>query len=199
MTEPPSSKRVPAAVRRESILAAASVVFGECGYAGATTDRIAAEAGISQALVIRSFGGKEQLFLDVARRAIDTVSKTFRQAIAETGSAEPMEKRLAHALVELIADRGTLLTITHMFALGHDPVTGPVARDGLLTIYRIVRDEAGLGPDRAPQFIANGLLINNILAGRLHTVAEADADELLRAACQDDLTRFRTLTDQIVA
>ncbi|WP_162605730.1 TetR/AcrR family transcriptional regulator [Jiangella aurantiaca] len=199
MTETPSGKRVPAAERRESILAAASVVFGDRGYAGATTDQIAAGAGISQALVVRSFGGKEQLFLDVARRAIDTVSETFRQAIADTGSAEPMEQRLAHALVELIADRGILLSITHMFALGHDAVTGSVARDGLLAIYRIVRDEAGLGSDRAAQFIANVLLINNILTGRLHTVAETDADELLREACHDNLSRFRTLTKQIVA
>ena len=191
MIATPSGKRVPAAVRRESILAAASVVFGEGGYAGSTTDQIAAAAGVSQALVIRSFGGKEQLFLEVARRATDAVSDTLRRVIADTESAEPMEQRLAHAFIELIADRGTL------FVLGHDPASRSVARDGLLSIYRILRDEAGLGAGRASEFIAHGLLINTIVTGRLHTVA--DAEELVGAACQDNLTHFRTLTNQIVA
>ena len=41
-----TSDRIPATERREQILEAAAGVFGEQGYAGATTDRIARQAGI---------------------------------------------------------------------------------------------------------------------------------------------------------
>ena len=39
--ESSTPKRLPAAERREQMLSAASIVFGERGYAGTTTDAIA--------------------------------------------------------------------------------------------------------------------------------------------------------------
>ena len=59
------SRRLTPTDRREQILEAATVVFGERGYAGGTTDAIARAAGISQAYVVRMFGSKEDLFLAV--------------------------------------------------------------------------------------------------------------------------------------
>ena len=40
-------QRLPAAERREQMLNAASIVFGERGYAGTTTDAVAKAAGVS--------------------------------------------------------------------------------------------------------------------------------------------------------
>ncbi|GMA35913.1 helix-turn-helix domain-containing protein [Demequina litorisediminis] len=71
------SRRLSADDRREQILAAASVVFGERGYAGGTTDAIAREAGISQAYVVRMFGSKERLFRATAERAALKVREAF--------------------------------------------------------------------------------------------------------------------------
>ncbi|SDU46132.1 DNA-binding transcriptional regulator, AcrR family [Jiangella alkaliphila] len=185
-------QRLPAAERRESILAAASVVFGERGYAGATTDQIAVAAGISQAYVVRTFGSKEALFVEVAHRAVGRIETAFRTAIA-TDDGEPVDKRLGQAYLDLIADRGILLSLLHIFSLGNDPAIGPIGRDGFLAIYRLLRDEAGLSPEDASHFLAEGMLINTVLALQLHDSDDPDALELVTNACGGDLSRFRAL------
>ncbi|WP_116951691.1 TetR/AcrR family transcriptional regulator [Jiangella endophytica] len=185
-------QRLPAAERRESILAAASVVFGDRGYAGATTDQIATAAGISQAYVVRTFGSKETLFVEVARRAVGRIETAFRSAISADDDRTVVQ-RLGQAYLDLIADRGILLSLLHIFSLGNDPAIGPVGREGFLTIYRLIRDEAGLPPEEASRFLAEGMLINTVLALQLHDSDDPDALELVTQACGGDLGRFRAL------
>ncbi|MDN4477955.1 helix-turn-helix domain-containing protein [Demequina sp. SYSU T00039] len=156
--------------RREQILAAATAVFGERGYAGGTTDAIAREAGISQAYVVRMFGSKEQLFLEVARRAVGRLEAEFRAVISQFSGEETMLERqsaLGRAYGELVADRGILLSLLHLFGLGHDPVFGPEARDSFLGVYRLVREEAGFSPEDATDFFARGMLNTILLAMRM--------------------------------
>ena len=62
------------------MLIAASNVFGNLGYAGATTDAIAKAAGVSQAYVVRTFGSKENLFAEASERAINLIKDTFIRA-----------------------------------------------------------------------------------------------------------------------
>lgn len=166
------SERIPAAERREQILAAASAVFGERGYAGATTDQVAQAAGISQPYVVRMFGTKENLFAEVIERALGRLTTVFRREIAEAKlehgtSEQALDARLGRAYVDLIEDRGILLALMQGFITGHDPVIGAVARAGFLDIYRLMRDEAGFKPDEVREFLANGMLFNTLLALRL--------------------------------
>src|ERR1700712_5788975 len=72
--------------RRVLVLEAATAVFGQRGYAGATTDQVAIAAGVSQPYVVRMFGTKEKLFLAVLYRALDTLMAAFRRALAEDSS-----------------------------------------------------------------------------------------------------------------
>jgi AcrR family transcriptional regulator len=51
----------PPARRRERILRAAARVFGELGFRGATTRRIADAAGVHEVTLFRHFGSKEEL------------------------------------------------------------------------------------------------------------------------------------------
>lgn len=172
--------------RREQIMEAASVVFAERGYAGGTTDAVAKQAGISQAYVVRMFGSKEQLFVEVARRAADRVAEGFRDAIAEFDGAETADDKqeiLGEVYSKLVADRGILLVLMHLFNLGHDPVFGPISRQCFLGIYRIVRDDAGLGPMIATEFMARGMLMNTILAMRLPEVLEDEPDAAELVQC----------------
>src|SRR4051795_11692585 len=69
--------------RRQLILEAATAVFGERGYVGTTTDAVARAAGVSQPYVVRMFGTKEALFLEVLHRALDKLLVTFRTALAD--------------------------------------------------------------------------------------------------------------------
>lgn len=63
-------KRIPATERKGLILEAARKVFAESGYEGAKTQRIAAVAKISEALVYRHYPSKEALYRAVLRQLI---------------------------------------------------------------------------------------------------------------------------------
>jgi AcrR family transcriptional regulator len=56
---------------RERIRLAASELFQDGGYSGTSVREIAAKAEADPALIIRHFGSKEQLFLEVMRPGID--------------------------------------------------------------------------------------------------------------------------------
>ena len=56
---------------RASVLAAARRVFLAKGYAGATLEAIAEEAGFSKGVVYSQFGGKADLFLALLDARID--------------------------------------------------------------------------------------------------------------------------------
>jgi TetR/AcrR family transcriptional regulator len=176
---------MPAADRRESILASASEVFGLRGYSAATTEQIAQAAGISQPYVVRMFGTKEQLFVEVMERALSTLQVAFRRVIArrepEGWEQEELAQKLGDEYVDLIADRGILLSLMQGFVQGHDPVIGACARRGFLAIYALMRDEAGFEPTAARTFLAEGMLINTLLAIRLPENLSADdaSNELL--------------------
>ncbi|WP_166981045.1 TetR/AcrR family transcriptional regulator [Paramicrobacterium fandaimingii] len=181
--------RLPAAERRASILDAAATVFGERGYAAATTDAIARVAGISQAYVVRTFGSKEALFVATAERAVERVADAFRSVVAGADDVADakIEPRLGEAYMRLAEDRGTLVTLLHLFTLGHDPVIGAVARSGFLRIYAILRDEVGLPSDRATAFLGNGMLVSTLLALQLPAFAEDPTSaELLRATFREN-------------
>ena len=59
-----TTKRLSAEERRKQILKSAIRVFAQMTYHGATTKRIAEEAGITEALIYRYFGSKRALFTE---------------------------------------------------------------------------------------------------------------------------------------
>ncbi len=177
--------RMPAAERRELILAAATAVFAERGYEGATTDQVAKAANISQPYVVRMFGSKEKLFLEALDRALGKLLGSFRSVIADydggrladkvaaldpaRGSSREaqLKQLMSLAYADLVQDRGILLMLMQSFISGHEPVIGAHAREGFLDIYRLVRDEAGLGDVMTRDFLAHGMLMNTLISLRL--------------------------------
>jgi AcrR family transcriptional regulator len=188
------SERIPAAERREQILAAASLVFGERGYFGATTDQIAKAAGISQPYVVRMFGTKETLFVEVLARASDKLLQTFSGVIEQWKSAPEspdhgLGRMLGAAYVNLVEDRGILLSLMQAFSMGHDAVIGERARADFLKIYRMLRDDAGFAPEEVRTFLAEGMLLNTLLGLRLPEYYGSDqaTTELLECTFQTKL------------
>jgi TetR/AcrR family transcriptional regulator len=186
---------MPSDARRILILDAATEVFGQRGYAGATTDQVATAAGVSQPYVVRMFGTKEKLFLEVLRRDLDRLLTAFR---AELGvvSERPLGERLALAYVDLLQDRGLLLSLMHGFVLGSDPVIGKVARCGFLDVYRFMKNEAGFTPDAAAEFLAQGMLLNTLVGIRMTDDYDTDEDahELLTIALRTKLSFLLDVT-----
>lgn len=175
--------RMAADDRRVLILDAATEVFGQRGYAGATTDQVATAAGVSQPYVVRMFGTKEKLFLEVLRRDLDRLLTAFRAELA-VADDRPIHQRLGLAYVDLLQDRGLLLSLMHGFVLGSDPVIGKVARGGFLDVYRFLKNEAGFTPEEAGGFLAQGMMLNTLVGIRMTDdyYSDEDARELLNAA-----------------
>ena len=77
--------------KRASILTAARIVFTREGYAGASMDAVAAEAGASKRTIDQYFADKEELF---AATVLDTVDRGYEYfkprilALAETDDIE---------------------------------------------------------------------------------------------------------------
>lgn len=194
------ASRMPADERRILILDAATEVFGQRGYAGATTDRVAAAAGVSQPYVVRMFGTKEKLFLEVLRRDLDRLLTAFRAEV-ELISDHPLGERLGLAYVDLLQDRGLLLSLMHGFVLGSDPVIGEVARCGFLDVYRFLKNEAGFSPEEAADFMAQGMLLNTLVGIRMTDDYDSDEDarELLAGALRTKLTFLLDVTKRSAA
>ena len=181
--------------RRELILEAATGVFGERGYVGATTDAVARAAGVSQPYVVRMFGTKEALFLEVLHRALGKLLAAFRAAQHDTsplpaGIPDQITSRLGRAYADLLSDRGLLLSLMHAFVLGADPVIGQAAREGFLDVYKFLRFEAGFSPAEADDFLAHGMMLNTMIGLRMAD-AYADGDhcavDLLETAMPNKL------------
>jgi TetR/AcrR family transcriptional regulator len=190
-----SATRMRAEDRRELILAAATGVFGERGYVGATTDAVARAAGVSQPYVVRMFGTKEALFLEVLQRALGKLLGAFRAAQHDTsplpaGIPDEVTARLGRAYADLLSDRGLLLSLMHAFVLGADPVIGKAAREGFLDVYKFLRFEAGFSPAEADDFLAHGMMLNTMVGLRMadaYTDGDPCAVDLLETAMPNKL------------
>ncbi len=161
--------------RRELLLAAATGVFGDYGYYGATTELVARAAGVSQPYVVRVFGTKETMFLEVLGRALERLLDTFRAALARDDGTT-VTARLGASYAQLITDRGLLLSLMHGFVLGREERIGRAAREGFKEVYRFLRHEAGLTTDEADRFLGGGMLLNTLIGVRMADDYDGDPE-----------------------
>jgi AcrR family transcriptional regulator len=81
---------------RGAVLAAARRVFLAKGYAGATVEAIADEAGFSKGVVYSQFGGKADMFLALLNSRIDERAAENERIAAELAGEEGMAALLAN-------------------------------------------------------------------------------------------------------
>jgi TetR/AcrR family transcriptional repressor of mexJK operon len=95
--------------KRRAILAAATDVFLQHGYLGASMDEVAARAGVSKQTVYKQFENKERLFAEIVLGTSDQLMDGLVQAYADTldGAVDAREalRALARRLLQsLTAD-----------------------------------------------------------------------------------------------
>ena len=175
--------RMPAAQRRAMILEAARGVFGRQGYHGTTTDQIASAAGISQPYVVRMFGSKEALFLEVFRDTLGILLDAWRETLTTLGPDDVPAHVIGEQFVDLAAEQGLHTVLLQGFVSGAEPAIGAAARDGFLEIYRFLRDEAGIPDDQVQGFLGSGMIFAIMLAIDMPARFDEDRDaaDLLRA------------------
>jgi AcrR family transcriptional regulator len=176
--------------RRELVLAAATRAFARGGYAGTSTDAVAKEAGVSQPYVVRIFGTKLQLFLEVLGAACDTIRTSF-EAVIEDGfdpGSDDDWHRLGLAYTELVRDRDLLMVLMHGFAAGDTDEIAAASRAGMGAIVDTVL-ATGADVERLEAFIAHGMMLNVMVSMRApeHLAEHSGLGPLTRCAFGDKL------------
>jgi AcrR family transcriptional regulator len=90
----PVQKRLTAAARREIIESAATEVFAEYGYRGASMDEIARRSGVSVPVVYDHFGSKQDLHRRLLERHYAELRALWRDQL---GGADQIAERVARA------------------------------------------------------------------------------------------------------
>src|SRR5207253_11406653 len=75
-------RRLPAAERRETLIAAACELFAECGYDHASLDEVAERAGVTKVIVYRHFASKKDLYLQSLAIHRDELLSTLARSMA---------------------------------------------------------------------------------------------------------------------
>jgi len=161
-----ATTRMPADERREQLLEAATRAFARGGYHGTSTDAVAREAGVSQPYVVRTFGTKLALFLEVFARATDRIRLAFEEVLDERPfdpDSEEDAARLGTAYTQLLADRALLQIMMHGYSAGGVDEIASLSRDCMARIVATIR-RTGWDPERCRDFIAHGMLINVMLS-----------------------------------
>jgi len=183
-----TAPRMSGAQRRAEILVAARTVFAERGYA-ASTDEVARAAGVSQPYVVRLFGTKRELFLE----AYKVASAEIVAALSAVPAGPDAGPQMADAYVGLLADRNLLRLTMHGFTAAADDAVGDVARHTLGEAFRLFRDRTGADDDAARIFVAQGMLINVLLAvdAPAHRGDDAGLDALV-VCVEESISERRT-------
>lgn len=169
--------RIPGPERRALTIAAATTVFASNGYSGTSTDQIARAAGISQPYVVRMFGGKDALFVEVIRRSVDRILEAFQSAL-DARPSQPLTA-LGAAYIALAREEQVHLILLQAFAASADPAIGPTARAGFETLLDFLLNTAHVSMREAEAFLGRGMLINTVMAIDLPQSSSADSVALV--------------------
>jgi len=134
------SPRLPAAERRQQILAVALRVFAKSGYVQASTAEIAAQAGISEPTIYRHFENKQALYLAVLEHTTSEFVGAWRQ-IAEA-APDPLTalSRMSTWYQQQLEVRPQMLELRfRSFAATEDPVIADAVREGYRDVIDLVR------------------------------------------------------------
>ena len=154
--------------RRELVLQAANKAFAKGGYAGTSTDAVAKEAGVSQPYVVRMFGTKLDLFLEVFERAVRRIRDAFAEVL-DDGPFDPESEddkaRMGLAYTELLEDHDFLQVMMHGFSAGGVDEIAAAARRCMGEVFATIR-RTGWTDDDTRDFIAYGMLLNVMISMR---------------------------------
>jgi AcrR family transcriptional regulator len=170
---------------RERISTAASALFADRGFARTSVRDIALTAGADPALVIRHFGSKEMLFLEVMHPSLD-------DAPLLTVSLDQLGRRFIEiVLEESLGFRGAYL------ALVHGSGEPSIARR-----LRAVHERAFVGPLLSrlsgPDAELRARLAASLVGGLLYSMWVVGDERLLAADHRQIIERYGSLLQSIL-
>ena len=174
-----TGQRKSAEERREEVLEAALVEFAVHGLDGASTEAIAAAAGISQPYVYRLFGTKKELFKAVVTRCFRKTLEVFQRASEGKRGEVALQAMGAAYANELTPDRTYLRAQMQAYGACDDPEIRAVVRDGYGDLVTYVERVTGLPPAAVSRFFSQGMLLNVVASMDLEKLDEPWAERLL--------------------
>jgi AcrR family transcriptional regulator len=151
------AERKTAEERRKAVLVAAMAEFASRGLHGASTERVARDAGIAHSYVFKLFGTKKDLFLADTERVYDRVLELFRKG-AESRPEAPL-RGMGIAFGDLLARREELRVMIHGFAAAEDEEIGELVRKRYTELYRYVQLTSRATNEEMRAFWAHGMLL----------------------------------------
>ncbi|SRR5271166_924984 len=151
---------------REAVLEAARRVFIERGYAGASLEAIADEAGFSKGVVYSQFGSKPDLFMALLERRVEERAARNERIAEQLVGAEAMRGLIDAAREDAVANPGWPHLLTEFRALAmRDPELNrryaeahSRAVERLASVYDRLYDGSGLTPAVPPRSLAEFFL-----------------------------------------
>lgn len=160
-------RRVPAAERREELIAAAVHEFAHGGLHGTAVERIARRVGVAQPYVFSLFSNKRELFLAALERSFERVAETFRTAAADHAAGrgpadcEDVLEAMGRAYKQLLlSDRDYLMLQHQSYAACDDEVVRARVRHRYAQLVELARELSGADQERLDDFFRHGMALN---------------------------------------
>jgi TetR/AcrR family transcriptional regulator, mexJK operon transcriptional repressor len=98
--------------KRRAILTAATEVFLQHGYVGASMDEVAARAAVSKQTVYKQFGDKERLFAEIVlgttAELVDGLARAYADTLNEADNAPRAFRELARRFLDTLTQPAVL-------------------------------------------------------------------------------------------
>ena len=125
---------------RERLLEAAAIVFSRQGFDATSVDQVAEEAGFSKGAVYSNFASKEELFMVLLDRHLETelqsVAAQFERRESDGKNAGNVQQ---HSFAQLLEERRAWNILTLEFLLY--AIRHPSAQQLLAERYRVARNQ----------------------------------------------------------
>ena len=159
--------RVPAAERREALIAAAVHEFAHGGLHGTPVDRIARRVGVAQPYVFSLFASKLELFLAAVERGFELIAEAFVRAAAEydegkaPADCEDALMAMGKAYKEILAaDRDYLMLQLQSYAACDEERVRACVRHSYAELVRLAAELSGAEHERLDDFFRHGMALN---------------------------------------
>lgn len=180
-------RRVPAAERREELIAAAVHEFARGGLHGTPVALIARRVGVAQPYVFTLFSSKRELFLAALDRSFQEVASTFTRAAEEfhagraPAGCEDALQAMGLAYRRLLSHNRDYLMLQHQCyaACADDELVRARVRHRYAGLVALAGELSGVGGERLDNFFRYGMALN--VAAALGVDDLSDASEWVRA------------------
>jgi AcrR family transcriptional regulator len=105
--------RLKAPQRREQLIGVATKQFAKFGYDATTTDTIAKSAGVTEPILYRHFGSKQELFIAITREVSDQTLRHWRDLTGPIDDPAEQLREIARQFPGHLKEMGDAYRVIH--------------------------------------------------------------------------------------